>query len=140
MAYVWVTIGSAVGGLLRYAIARWMEPVSAGFPWGTFLVNVVGCFVIGYFGTLTLEGGRYEASANVRLFVMVGICGGFTTFSSFSLQTFERLRSGAWGVAMVYVVASVVVCLGAVTAGHMLAKRKNDRVAVVQTVDELDAG
>jgi hypothetical protein len=61
------------------------------------LINVVGSFVIGYFGTLTLHSGRYPASDNVRLFVMVGICGGFTTFSSFSLQTFDLIRFAAWG-------------------------------------------
>ncbi len=140
MTYVWVTIGSALGGLLRYALSRALEPVSGGFPYGTFLVNLLGCFVIGYFGTLTLAGGRYAASTNVRLFVMVGVCGGFTTFSSFSLQTFERLRSGAWGVALANVVVSVVVCLAAVGAGHLLAQRQNDRVAIVQTTDEIDAG
>ncbi len=140
MTYVWVTVGSAIGGLLRYALSRAMEPVSGGFPYGTFLVNVIGCFVIGYFGTLTLAGGRYAVSENVRVFVMVGLCGGFTTFSSFSLQTFERLRSGAWGVALANVVVSLVACLAAVEAGHLLAKRLNDRVAIVQTTDEIEAG
>jgi CrcB protein len=140
MTYLWVAIGSAIGGVLRYAIARWMEPVSAGFPWGTFVVNVLGCFVIGYFGTLTLAGGRYTVAESWRVFVMVGICGGFTTFSSFSLQTFERLRNGAGGVAAAYVLASVVVCLAGVWAGHALAQRLNDRVAIVQTVDEIETG
>jgi len=140
MIYLWVAVGSALGGMLRYGLARWLEPVSAGFPWGTFVVNVLGCFVIGYFGTLTLAGGKYAVAENWRIFVMVGVCGGFTTFSSFSLQTFERLRSGAWAVAAAYVVASVLVCLGSVALGHVLAQRLNDRVAIVQTVDELDAG
>ena len=110
MAYLWVTIGSAIGGLLRYALTRWTLPISAGFPYGTVLINILGSFVIGYFGTLTLQSGRYPASDNLRLFVMVGLCGGFTTFSSFSLQTFERMRSGAWGVAGAYVLGSVVAC------------------------------
>ena len=59
MTYLWVALGSAIGGVLRYAIARIMEPVSGGIPWGTVLINVSGCFVIGYFGTLTLASGRY---------------------------------------------------------------------------------
>jgi len=82
---------------------------------------VLGCLVIGYFGTLTLQGERYAVSDNLRLFVMVGLCGGFTTFSSFSLQTFDLLRAGAWGRALANIAASVVLCLAAVAAGHLLA-------------------
>jgi len=100
MMYLWVALGSAIGGVLRYAISRAMEPVSGGIPWGTVVVNIVGCFVIGYFGTLTLAGGRFAEPPEVRIFVMVGVCGGFTTFSSFSLQTFELLRTGRWGLAL----------------------------------------
>jgi CrcB protein len=140
MIYLWVAIGSAIGGVLRYAISRAMEPVSDGFPWGTFVVNVLGCFVIGCFGTLTLASGRFAVPDSVRIFVMVGLCGGFTTFSSFSLRTFEKMRAGAWGVATAYVVASVLVCLAGVWAGHTLAQRWNNRVAIVQTVDELETG
>lgn len=140
MNYVWVAVGSALGGVLRYGLSRWMEPVSGGFPWGTFVVNVVGCFTIGYFGTLTLAGGRHAVPESARVFVMVGICGGFTTFSSFSLQTFERVRNGAWGVALLYVVASVIACLGAVWVGHLAAGRFTERAAIAQTVDEMGTG
>jgi len=136
MTYLWVALGSAIGGVLRYAIARIMEPVSGGIPWGTVLINVSGCFVIGYFGTLTLASGRYAVPEYIRIFVMVGICGGFTTFSSFSLQTFDLLRSGHWGRALAHVVVSVIVCLVAVAVGHRLAQRSVDQVAIVQTVDE----
>jgi len=136
MTYLWVALGSAIGGVLRYAIARIMEPVSGGIPWGTVLINVSGCFVIGYFGTLTLASGRYAVPEYIRIFVMVGICGGFTTFSSFSLQTFDLLRSGHWGRALANVVVSVIVCLVAVAVGHRLAQRSVDQVAIVQTVDE----
>src|ERR1700748_3444546 len=121
MSYLWVTVGSALGGLLRYAITRMTISLSSGFPFGTVLINVLGSFVIGYFGTLTLQSGRYAASDNVRLFVMVGICGGLTTFSSFSLQPFDLMRSGAWGRALANVVVSVVLCIAAVAAGHALA-------------------
>ena len=136
MSYLWVTIGSAIGGLLRYALSRWTMDLSMKFPFGTVLINVLGSFVIGYFGTLTLQSGRYAVSDNVRLFVMVGVCGGFTTFSSFSLQTFDLLRSGHWGRALANVVVSVIVCLVAVAVGHRLAQRSVDQVAIVQTVDE----
>ncbi|GAC1423556.1 MAG: fluoride efflux transporter CrcB [Acidobacteriaceae bacterium] len=136
MPYLWVTFGSALGGLLRYAITRATLPVSGGMPWGTVLINVLGSFVIGYFGTLTLQTGRHPASDNLRLFVMVGLCGGFTTFSSFSLQTFDLMRSGQWTRALANVVLSVVLCVGAVGAGHMLAYRTNPQQAIAESPDE----
>jgi fluoride exporter len=136
MPYLWVTVGSALGGLLRYAITRMTLTLSAGFPYGTIFINVVGSFVIGYFGTLTVQSGRYAASDNLRLFVMVGLCGGFTTFSSFSLQTFDLLRSGAWVRALANVVLSVILCLAAVAVGHLLAQRSVANVAIAQTAKE----
>ena len=93
--YLWVALGSAIGGCLRYAIGRLMLPTT--FPWSTIVINLVGSFVIGFFGTLTLAGSRYAAPETMRIFVMVGVCGGFTTFSSFSLQTFDLLRTGRMG-------------------------------------------
>jgi CrcB protein len=138
MSYLWVTVGSALGGLLRYAISRLMLSfdISIGFPIGTVLINVIGSFVIGYFGTLTLHSGKYPVSDNVRLFVMVGICGGFTTFSSFSLQTFELVRSGMLGRALTNVTLSVVLCLTAVAAGHRLAQHWVPEIAIAETDEE----
>jgi CrcB protein len=136
MSYLWVTIGSALGGLLRYTLTRLTLSVSLGIPYGTILINVLGSFIIGYFGTLTLQTGKYPASDNLRLFVMVGICGGFTTFSSFSLQTFDLMRSGAWGRAIANVVLSVVLCIAAVGAGHLLAHRSVPNVAIAETAEE----
>jgi CrcB protein len=136
MSYLWVTIGSALGGFLRYAITRLTLTYSIGFPFGTILINVLGSFVIGYFGTLTLQSGRYPASENLRLFVMVGICGGFTTFSSFSLQTFDLMRSGAWGRALANIVLSVILCVAAVAAGHLLAYRAVPAQAIAETARE----
>jgi CrcB protein len=136
MSYLWVTIGSALGGFLRYAITRLTLPYSIGFPFGTILINVLGSFVIGYFGTLTLQSGRYPASENLRLFVMVGICGGFTTFSSFSLQTFDLMRYGAWGRALANALLSVVLCVAAVAAGHLLAHRAVPARAIAETAQE----
>ncbi|WP_353063221.1 fluoride efflux transporter CrcB [Tunturibacter psychrotolerans] len=136
MSYLWVTIGSALGGLLRYTITRLTLTCSIGFPFGTVLINVLGSFVIGYFGTLTLQSGRFPASDNLRLFVMVGICGGFTTFSSFSLQTFDLMRSGAWGRALANVLLSVVLCVASVAAGHILAQRSTPAQAIAETAQE----
>ncbi len=136
MSYLYVTLGSALGGLLRYVLTRLTVPFSAGFPVGTVLINVLGSFVIGYFGTLTLQGSRFQASENLRLFVMVGICGGFTTFSSFSLQSFDLIRSDQWLRALANIVLSVVLCLAAVAAGHILAQHSTSRAHIVQTGEE----
>lgn len=136
MPYLWVTLGSAIGGLLRYTITRWTMHISLGFPYGTVFINVLGSFVIGYFGTITLQSGKYPASDNLRLFVMVGICGGFTTFSSFSLQTFDLMRSGGWGRALANVVLSVVLCVSAVAVGHLLAQQSVNQAAIAETAEE----
>jgi fluoride exporter len=136
MAYLWVALGSALGGLLRYTLTRLTIAVSVGFPAGTILINVLGSFIIGYFGTLTLQSGKYPASDNLRLFVMVGICGGFTTFSAFSLQTFDLLRTGAYGRAVANVLLSVTLCLLAVSSGHRLAQIQVPQVAIAETAEE----
>jgi len=136
MSYLWVTLGSAFGGLLRYAITRWGVTLGLVSPWSTVLINVLGCFFIGWFGTFTLHSGRYPLSDNARLFVMVGICGGFTTFSSFSLQTYDLFRSGDWWRAAINVAASVILCLAAVAAGHRVAYHSVPQVAVAETAEE----
>ncbi len=120
-----ITAGGAIGTLARYLLSVAALPISQNLPWGTIGINIFGSFVIGLFGTLTLSHGRFPASDDVRLFVMVGLCGGFTTFSSFSLQTLDLLRSGATGRALINIVASVVLCVAAVTIGHLIATRLN---------------
>jgi CrcB protein len=124
--YILVALGGALGSMARYGAAnlavRWL---GAGFPWGTLLVNVAGSFAIGVFATLTAEGGRWEVSAPGRLFVMVGICGGFTTFSAFSLQTLELVRGGQGMAAGLNVLGSVALCLLGVWAGHVVAASLN---------------
>jgi CrcB protein len=124
IAWVAVAVGSALGGMARYgltlAVAR---AVGGGFPWGTLLINILGSFVIGLYGALTLADGPIPASGTTRVFVMVGICGGFTTFSSFSLQTMDLLRAGEVLAAAGYILASVALCLGGVFLGYWLAVR-----------------
>ncbi|TDR87301.1 fluoride efflux transporter CrcB [Enterovirga rhinocerotis] len=120
-----VMLGGALGTLARYLLSLAALPISRELPWGTILVNVSGSFVIGLFGTLTLAQGRYPAPESVRLFVMIGLCGGYTTFSSFSLQTLDLLRSGAMGRAAINIAASVILCVAAVAAGHALASHLN---------------
>ncbi len=127
-----VALGGALGTLGRYGLgvaasAVLAGPVGRSLPWGTIGINGVGSFVIGLFGTLTVAAGRYPVSENMRLFVMVGLCGGFTTFSSFSLQTLDLLRAGAVVRAAVNVGGSVALCLAAVTVGHLVAVQMNGR-------------
>ena len=136
MTYLWVAIGGALGSLARYSLTRMTLGWSTNFPWGTVLINSLGAFVIGFFGTFTLASGRFAVSENIRLFVMVGLCGGFTTFSSFSLQTFDLLRSGAWGKALANVLLSVVLCFTAVAIGHVLAQQTVFRAAIAETREE----
>jgi CrcB protein len=121
-AYVWITIGSALGGAAHYACSGLAARlIGETFPWGTLIVNVAGSFVIGLFATLTGPDGRIFLGSTARQFVMFGLCGGFTTFSSFSLQTLELLHDGQWLEAFGNVVASVALCLLAVWLGHILA-------------------
>jgi CrcB protein len=120
-----VMAGGALGTLARYLVSLAAAPISGRLPWGTIIINISGSFVIGFFGTLTLAHGRFPASENVRLFVMIGLCGGYTTFSSFSLQTLDLMRGGAVGRAAANVALSVVLCVCAVAAGHFLAAQLN---------------
>ena len=102
--------------------ARWF---GLAFPWGTLFINVLGSFIVGIFFTLTGPDGRFDASLNAKAFVMVGICGGYTTFSAFSLQTLALMHDGAWLRAGAYILASVVLCLVAVWVGHAIAQLVN---------------
>jgi protein CrcB len=104
-----IMLGGAVGTLVRYLISVLTNAAPHELPWSTIAINVAGSFVIGFFGTLTLASGRLPVSENTRLLVMVGLCGGFTTFSSFSLQTFDLLRNGY-----------ITVERGAPSAQHLL--------------------
>jgi CrcB protein len=124
ITYLWVGFGSALGGMARYGFGLVAARLwGTGFPVGTILINIVGSFIISFFGTLTLADGPFPANPSLRAFVMVGICGGFTTFSSFSLQTLELAQDDAWLAAFANIAISVVLCLLAVAAGYLLAVR-----------------
>ncbi|WP_353641706.1 fluoride efflux transporter CrcB [Mesorhizobium sp. WSM2239] len=126
MLYALVALGSTVGSVLR-ALAS-MASVSLlgpGFPVGTLFVNVLGSFTIGFYATLTGPGGRVFAGPRSRQFVMAGICGGFTTFSIFSLETFDLLQDGRLLAAGLNIGISVTAWLAAVWLGHMVASRLN---------------
>ncbi len=120
-AYLWIAFGGALGSVARFATAEWAQlrwPFA--FPWGTLLVNVLGSLVIGALAALG-ESGRWQASLEMRQFVMIGVLGGYTTFSSFSLQTLMLARNGALLSAGLNVLASVVLCLLAAWCGFALA-------------------
>ena len=135
--YLWIALGSALGGIARYALTRYLLPgTSVHFPASTILINVIGSFVIGFFGTMTVSGGRFAVPENIRMFVMVGLCGGFTTFSAFSLQSFDLMRSGLWGRALLNIGLSVVLCLMAVGMGHAIADRFVHTSVIAQTEEE----
>jgi CrcB protein len=116
MAYVWVALGSGLGGVGRYACSRYMASwLGAGFPWGTLLVNVAGSLLIGLVAGLAGSGGRI--GPDLRLFLTVGFCGGFTTFSAFSIETMELLRERHLAAAGANVLFSVLLCLAGVWLG-----------------------
>jgi len=126
ITYLWIAVGGALGSVARYACSALMAGAfGETFPWGTMLVNVLGSFVIGFFATFTGPDGRVLVSGDLRQFVMVGICGGYTTFSSFSLQTLTLAQDGEYARASANIVLSVVLCLASVWLGHATALSLN---------------
>lgn len=118
----WIFIGGGLGSLARWWASGFVaERFGQTFPWGTLLVNVSGSFVIGLFATLTGPEGRFLAPASFRQFFMLGVCGGYTTFSSFSLQTLSLAEDGEWFRAAMNAVLSVILCLLGVWLGHIMA-------------------
>jgi fluoride exporter len=124
--YLWIALGGAIGTTGRFffsgVVARL---IGETFPWGTLVVNVSGCFIIGFFATLTGPDGRWFVGSTPRQFVMTGMCGGYTTFSSFSLQTLNLANDGEWLRAGANAGLSLVLCLIAVWAGSVLANALN---------------
>ena len=124
--YLWIGVGSALGGMSRY----WLSGVVAQrygetFPWGTLLVNVSGSFLIGFLAALARPEGRRLISPGAQQFLMVGLLGGYTTFSSFSLQTLNLVRDGQSLHAGANAAFSLVCCLLAVWLGHVLGEMLN---------------
>lgn len=120
--YLLIALGGALGSVARFFVGGVVASrFGETFPWGTLVVNVAGSFAIGFFATLTGPEGRVFASGNARLFFMTGVCGGFTTFSSFSLQTLALAREGEWLRAGANTLGSVALCLVAVWLGHLAA-------------------
>jgi CrcB protein len=124
--YLWIALGGAIGSAGRFGLAEALtRQMGAAFPWGTLVVNVAGSFVIGFFATITTGVGRWPVGGEGRHFFMTGVLGGFTTFSSFSLQTLGLMREGEWARAGGNVAGSVGLCLAAVWLGHLAAAALN---------------
>ncbi|HEY2330031.1 MAG TPA: fluoride efflux transporter CrcB [Verrucomicrobiae bacterium] len=123
MAYLWVAIGGAFGSVGRY----WLSGLVAArfgetFPWGTLVVNVTGSFLIGVLAAFAAPEGRMDSPSRAfaTQFLMIGVCGGYTTFSSFSLQTLNLLRDREWLYAGGNVLSSIALCMAAVWLGFLL--------------------
>jgi CrcB protein len=122
MIYLLIALGGALGSVARFAASGYVaQHFGETFPWGTLLVNVSGSFIIGFFNTLTSPDGRAMVGPAGRHFFMTGVLGGFTTFSSFSLNTLNLARDGELARAAGNAAGSLVLCLIAVWLGHLAA-------------------
>ena len=118
---LWITLGAAVGANLRFGVSRWAaRHISASLPYGTLIINVTGSFLLGFFMIWTTE--RVLADPRWRALIAVGFCGGYTTFSSYSFETFTLLEQGHYGLGAANFAANNLVALLAVVAGAMLAR------------------
>ena len=126
LAYLWVAIGGALGSVARFGLNGLISArLGETFPWGTLAINITGSFLIGIFAAYSDPDGRAMISPGVRQFFMIGICGGYTTFSSFSLQTLRLAQDREWLYAGGNIVLSVVLCLVAVWLGFVLGSMFN---------------
>ena len=116
--FLWVALGGALGAVLRYAVS--LIPVRGGFPVLTLLTNLLGALLIGFIA------GAAEISApspGLILFAKTGLCGGFTTYSTFSLESYTLIKAGQKGTAVLYIALSVGLCLLGIWLGHLAARR-----------------
>lgn len=118
-----VALGSMIGGTLRGSLAM-LQPADAVLPWATLFANVTGSLLIGLYAALTAPGGRLNHGPTLRHFAISGFCGGYTTFSVFSLETLLLLKAGHVAAALASIALSIVLCAVAVMAGHALGRRK----------------
>ena len=131
ISYLLVGLGSALGGMARYAAAGLFARLFGdAFPWGTLFVNVTGSFLIGFVATLTVVDGRVLLGDGGRQLVMIGVLGGYTTFSAFSLQTLALFHEGEWFRGGANVALSLLLCLIAVWLGYAAAQGINQLRAV----------
>ena len=127
LAYLWVAIGGALGSMARFGMNGLIPQKTGAFPWATLIINISGSFVIGILGALTTSHGRMTTSSRVfaTQLLITGVCGGYTTFSSFSLQTLYLIRDGEWFYAAGNILLSVILCLIAVWIGYVIGDKFN---------------
>ena len=117
-----IAAGGALGSVLRYGLSTWVHTLAGrGFPYGTLAVNVLGCLAMGFLFVLLVE--RMGESALWRAGLLIGVLGGFTTFSTFSIETFNLIEQGAMAKAAANMAASLVLCVGATWLGAILARQ-----------------
>jgi CrcB protein len=122
ITYLWIALGGALGSVARFGCSSLMAAwLGERFPWGTLLVNVLGSFTIGLLAALAGSDGRPLVAGDLRQFLLVGVLGGYTTFSSFSLQTLALAEQGEAARAGLYVVGSVALCLTAAWLGQLVS-------------------
>ena len=127
MAFLVVFLGGGVGSVTRYLMSQWIGSLWDGnFPLGTFLINITGCFLIGFLGGFS---EKVAVDPNLRLLLQTGFLGGFTTFSSFGVETFQLFRRGEAGVATINVLGSNLIGIVLVVVGFLAAKGMLDSVA-----------
>jgi len=123
LAWLAVAVGGAIGSVARFWMTGVMTALTGPqFPWGTLLINVLGSFIIGLVAGFTLTPARVAMHPDLRIFLMTGFCGGFTTFSAFSLQTLELMQVGELVQALGYVLGSVVLCVLGTFGGWALGR------------------
>ncbi|MBA4149458.1 MAG: fluoride efflux transporter CrcB [Verrucomicrobia bacterium] len=121
--YLWIALGSALGGVMRFAISAMLaQRFGEKAAIGTLLVNVTGSFLIGLLAAVSAKNESFHAATGLRQFLMIGVCGGYTTFSAFSLQTMEMLKAGEIWQSGLYVAGSVVLCIGAAVVGYFVGQ------------------
>ena len=108
-------LGGGAGSILRYMVSRWLN--TSFFPWGTLAVNIIGCFLVSLFGTWI---ARQSLHTDLRLLMVVGLCGGFTTFSTFGNETMTMLRNGHLLLSFIYIFLSVAAGIAAAYIGAKL--------------------
>lgn len=126
VGYILVFLGGGCGSVARFLCSGFFaRHFGEAFPWGTLLVNIIGCFVIGALAGFSVPEGRWVVSPSARQFLMIGFCGGFTTFSSFSLQSLTLAQDGEWLQVVANAVLSIVFCFVGVWLGYAIADSSN---------------